>query len=82
MTVFDGTTITIDPSDYKGMLSLMARANEPDFEMPWSGKNDVGENMLISVNSDNITVQTFQSNGWTRENVYWNDGTVEELFER
>ena len=29
-----------------------------------------------------IDVVNFQSNGWTRWNVYWRDGTREELFER
>lgn len=28
-----------------------------------------------------IDVVNFQSNGWTRWNVYWRDGTREELFE-
>lgn len=27
-------------------------------------------------------VSTFQSNGWTRINWYYRDGTVEETFER
>ena len=36
---------------------------------------------MISVAKDRIDVVTFQSNGWTRRNVYWRDGTTEELFE-
>ena len=82
MTTFNGKTLQIDPNDFKGMEALMERANEPQFEMPWSGINDEGEHTLTSVNNDNITVQTFQNNGWMRENIYWKDGTFEELFSR
>lgn len=70
----------INPSDYKGMIRLMDKyGNEP---LPFSGKNDKGESVIISVNPDNITIQTFQKNGWMRTNAYYRDGSTEELFER
>lgn len=80
MTTFDGKEIIIDPYDYNGMLKLMKRHNE--FDVPWSGKNEDGEHIQISVNEDNITVETFQNNGWTRENIYWKDYTTEELYHK
>lgn len=80
MTTFDGKEIIIDPHDYKGMIKLMDRANE--FDLPWAGKNEEGEHIQISVNKDNITVETFQNNGWVRENIYWRDCRTEELFHR
>lgn len=80
MTTFDGKEIIIDPHDYDGMIELMKRHKE--FDVPWSGMNEDGEHIQISVNEDNITVETFQNNGWTRENIYWKDFTTEELFHR
>lgn len=80
MTLFNGKEIIIDPDDYNGMISLMDRADE--FDIPWSGKNENGEYIQISINKDNITVDTFQNNGWTRENIYWRDGLKEELFKK
>ena len=77
-TTFDGTTLNFDPSDWKGMFKLMERADE--FTEPAIGKNLHQEKVMISVNHDNITVETFQWNGWVRQTVYWDDGTVEELF--
>ena len=77
-TTFDGTTLNFDPSDWKEMFKLMERADE--FTEPAIGKNLDQEKVMISVNHDNITVETIQHNGWLRRNVYWIDGTVEELF--
>lgn len=72
--------IIIDPTDYRGLVKLMDRANE--FETMLVGKTEDGETQFVSINKDNITTETVQSNGWTRENVYWRDGTSEELYHR
>ena len=72
--------ISFDSSDWKGMLKLMERADE--FDQPWVGENNAGEQVLISVNHNNITTLTFQSNDWSRENIYWKDRTCEELFHK
>ena len=79
-TYFDGKQIVIDPTDVWGMIKLMDRADE--FNVPWAGKNENGEHIQVSVNKDNITVETFQHNNWTRENIYYRDGSAEELFHR
>lgn len=39
-------------------------------EMPYCGTNDNGGHVVISVFGDRIVVDTLQSNGWTRQNVY------------
>lgn len=80
MTTYEGKTINFDPCDWKGMIALMARADE--FKEPCFGNNAEGERVAISVNKDNITVETFQNNGWVRQNTYWNDCTTEETFSR
>ena len=80
-TTFDGKQINFDPHDWKGIAELCKRHAE--FDVPWSGENDEGEHVMISVNEDNITVDTFQSNGWMRQNVYYpKDYTVEELYKK
>ena len=72
--------IEFNTNDLSKMISIMKHYKE--FPMPLSGKNEVGENLIISINKDNITVQTLQNNGWVRTNVYYDDGVIEELYER
>lgn len=79
-TTFDGKTINFDPKDFKGMQKLMQMADT--FTEPAVGVNVDGERVLISVNHDNITVSTHQKNDWVREMIYWEDGTVEELYHK
>ena len=73
--------INFDPHDWRGMLDLMERHAE--FTEICFGKNEDGELVGISVNEDNITVETWQNNGWLRENIYWKeDRMCEELFHK
>ncbi len=72
--------IMIDTKDYSDLISLMDRADE--FKYPLSAKNESGENQLISINNENVTIETFQNNGVTRQNIYHRDYTSEELFIR
>lgn len=57
-----------------------------DSKLPFEGKNENGEIMLISIGKTNITTRTLQHNGWMRINSYTfdEDGTLwrEETFER
>lgn len=70
----------LNPSDWPSMLKLMDEyGNEP---MPFKGTDEEGNPVIISVNPDNITTQTFQKNGWTRTNIYNRYGNNEELYER
>ena len=50
--------------------------------MPYCGTNDNGESVVISVFTDKIVVETLQSNGWTRKNIYYTDGVTEELYNK
>lgn len=70
--------IEFDSSDWDLMFRLMR--DYGDSEMPFKGTNQDGESVDISINPDNITTMTYQSNGWIRENVYHDDYTVEELY--
>ena len=72
--------IKFSTDDLNSMIRLMRHYKE--FPMPLCCKNDVDENMIISINKDNIVVKTIQNNGWARTNIFYKDGTVEELYER
>lgn len=50
-------------------------------DVPFAGRNDLGEHVLVSVNEDNVDVATIQKNNVMRHNTYWLDGTSEEWFE-
>lgn len=75
----ENRTIIFDPADWNGMLSLML--NHSSYKFPLFGKNCYGEDVKISICRDSITTETYQNNGYTRINLYWNDFTVEELYE-
>ena len=67
--------------DYKTIKQFVAgRA------CPLSAENEKGELVIISEGEQNdvhfYETQTAQNNNYVRTNVYWEDGTVEEIFER
>lgn len=70
--------VEFDPNNFKKIVELMS--NHEEYPSYMKGQNTNGEDILISVNEDHIIVTTFQSNGWVRDNVYWIDGTIEELY--
>lgn len=71
--------LMIDFSNRHQLGELMDRSE--DFPYMLSASNSDGETQQISINCDNIIVNTLQNNGWVRANVYWRDGTREELFD-
>lgn len=71
--------IALDPANQAGLVRIMDE--HADDEGIHVGVNENGETVHMSVFHDRIAVVTFQANGWTRKNVYWRDGTREELFE-
>jgi len=75
----NNSTISFDPMDVKGMENLMEQYGNS--EVPFSGKNENGEDVTISVFYDKIIVSTDQANGWVRKNIYHKDGTREESFD-
>lgn len=72
--------IDIDFSNINFLRSLM-RTYGPTTDYLLSGENSDGDRLVIGINEDNIKCYTYQKNHWIRVNVYWYDGTVEELFE-
>jgi len=75
----ESQTFTFDPSDYKAMLKLMDEKGDSD--TMFLGSNESMEDTTISIFHDKIIYVTFQSNGWVRKNIYWRDGTIEEIFD-
>lgn len=45
------------------------------------GNNEDGEHVIVSIDKEKAIVKTAQYNGFIRVNVYWKDGTYEELYE-
>lgn len=53
-----------------------------DSKAAFSGVNEDGEDVLVSIANDSIVVSTNQKNGWIRKNTYDADGYDEgETFE-
>lgn len=71
--------IVFDPTDKEGMEKLMKKYGDSDNN--YMGKNDNGENVVIYIEKDNISTHTFQKNGFIRTNIFWKDGTREEIYE-
>ena len=71
--------IYLDTTDFDSMIALMDKYG--DSQYPYFGENEDEEMVSISIFPDNIVTMTSQKNGWHRKNVYWRDGTREELFE-
>ena len=72
--------IVFDPADLEGMLRLMDEHG--DSKTMYPGKSEHGEDVYISIFRDRIVTVTSQSNGWQRKNIYYRDGSREEMFER
>ena len=72
--------IHLDPTDFEGMLKLMDDYGDSKTMFP--GTNEGGEDVHISIFPDKIVTETFQHNGWIRKNIYYRDGTREELYDK
>lgn len=72
-------TFIFDPSDFKGMLKLMDE--KCDSETMFLGENTEMEDTTISIFRDKIVYVTYQNNGWVRRNIYYRDGSSEELYD-
>ena len=46
------------------------------------GVNSDGEPVIVNIDSEQASTRTIQHNGWQRINIYYPDGTAEELYER
>lgn len=64
----------------EGRKELMKKYGEGSW--PYSGVNEDGEEVLVSISTDGIVVRTNQTNGWVRVNYYDADGEPEgETFD-
>ena len=64
--------INLDPTDQASMNMLMDEHG--DSKTMYPGTNEYGEDVYISIFHDKIVTSTTQSNGWIRNNIYWNAG--------
>lgn len=72
--------IYVDPTDQKSLVDLMDQYGDSTTMYP--GTNEEGEDVYISIFPDKVVTSTFQHNGWTRKNIYYRDGTREELYSK
>ena len=72
--------IEVNTSNLNEMIQLMDRNKEFDEDL--FGTNENGEYVQIGVYKNFLTIRTLQSNGWERTNIYYRDGSSEELYER
>lgn len=47
-----------------------------------TGKNEDGESIIITIYSNRVVTKTLQKNNWMRINTYWEDGNIDETYER
>ena len=71
---------------YESFVEFMRNNNLKNEDLPWTGVNDKGENVVYSTvkNFDtgeiSYQTETSQNNGWIRINVYYKDGSSEEFY--
>lgn len=70
--------IVFSPEDFTSMTDLMDKYGNTQSML--SAKNENGEYVHLSIFKNFIVATTLQFNGWVRENIYWRDKTVEEIF--
>lgn len=71
----------LDTDDLKGMIALMDERGSDTDDAVYSGVNQNGDTLHISIFPDKISIRVFQENGWLRRSVYYRDGTSEEIYE-
>ena len=72
--------IKLDTDDRESLVALMDELGS-ETDTLYSGVNESGETLHISIFPDKINVLVFQGNGWLRRSVYHRDGTSEEIYE-
>ena len=72
--------IKLYTDDQESMVALMDELGSETDDTLYSGVNEGGETLHISIYPDKISVRVFQGNGWLRRSVYHRDGTSEEIY--
>jgi len=73
-------TISIDLTDREARKALMK--DHAKYDTMLIGHNSDDELTTTSINEDHIIHCTHQNNGWIQKLVFWEDGTIEELWEK
>lgn len=76
----EGVLMYIDFSDFSQLIELMNNAEK--YKSLIVSENENNEKMIIGIYENYISTETYQHNGWIRENYFRRDGTTEELFSR
>lgn len=71
--------IKIDFSDLNSIREAIDKYHTTETML--IGENDDGETVTISIFGDKVVLVTYQKNRWIRRNIYYYDGSSEELFE-
>ena len=73
---------------YAEVKALLRAEGFAESDLPLLGKNEDGASVILSAITDisdgstAFKLETAQENGWMRINIFYKDGTVEELYER
>lgn len=70
--------LNFNPNNFNEMKKLMD--NHEKYPYMICGKNENEEDVWIGIFKNRIETQTFQHNNWVRHNIYYRDGTREELY--
>ncbi len=46
------------------------------------GNNEDNQVIIVTIDEESASIRTLQENGWIRENIYYRDGSEEELYTR
>lgn len=71
--------VNIDLSNLDECRKLMEKFGD-ETDTFFVGNNNYGEITHTSITKESIVMETYQTNGWIRENWLHYDGTREELF--
>lgn len=70
--------LSIDLSDLIGSRKLMDELG--DSKTFFVGHNEYGETTHTSISHESIVMETFQDNGWLRQDWLYYDGTTCEIY--
>ena len=78
----------ITVGSWADVKALLRQTGFSESDLPLLGKNEDGESVIVSAitnifdGSTAFKLETAQDNGWMRINIFYQDGTSEELYER
>lgn len=73
---------------YEDVRTVLTEYGFSVHDLPLVGKNSDGESVILSAcksiedGCPIYRLEAIQNNGWSRNTVFYNDGTIEEFYER